>query len=122
MYHGQEGTYHLFQLKNRYNQLPLPQVTWPHMKHELRQGNASAISSVLRRELEENLARGEQSILFLNRRGASRMVSCGECGQVPECPRCSVKLTYHSANGRLMCHHCGWSQPLPPCVPPAEDC
>ena len=117
MYHGQEGTYHLFQLKNRYNQHPLPQVILADMKQELRQGNASAISSVLRRELEENLARGEQSILFLNRRGASRMVSCGECGQVPECPRCSVKLTYHSANGRLMCHHCGWSQPLPPVCP-----
>ena len=45
------------------------------------------------------------------------MVSCGECGQVPECPRCTVKLTYHSANGRLMCHHCGWSQALPPACP-----
>ena len=45
------------------------------------------------------------------------MVSCGECGQVPECPRCSVKLTYHSANGRLMCHHCGFSQPLPRACP-----
>ena len=60
-------------------------------------------------ELEENLVRGEQAILFLNRRGASRMVSCGECGHVPECPRCSVKLTYHSANGRLMCHYCGYT-------------
>ena len=55
--------------------------------------------------------------MFLNRRGASRMVSCGECGEVPECPRCSVKLTYHSANNRLMCHHCGFSQPLPPVCP-----
>ncbi|NLF34832.1 MAG: primosomal protein N', partial [Clostridiales bacterium] len=60
-----------------------------------------------------NLARGEQSILFLNRRGASRLVSCGECGTAPACPRCSVYLTYHSANGRLMCHHCGHSERLP---------
>ena len=87
------------------------------LKEELRQGNASSISSVLRGELEENFKREEQAILFLNRRGASRMVSCGECGQVPECPRCSVKLTYHSANNRLMCHQCGHSQPLPPACP-----
>ena len=87
------------------------------MKEELRAGNGTSISRALRRELQENLVRGEQAILFLNRRGASRMVSCGECGFVPECPRCSVKLTYHSANGRLMCHHCGYSQPLPPACP-----
>ena len=60
---------------------------------------------------------GEQSILFLNRRGASRMVTCGECGEVPTCPRCSVHLTYHSANGRLMCHYCGHSEPLPDACP-----
>ena len=87
------------------------------MKEELRAGNGTSISRALRQELEENLVRGEQAILFLNRRGASRMVSCGECGHVPECPRCSVKLTYHSANGRLMCHYCGYSQPLPRACP-----
>ena len=64
----------------------------------------------LRTELEENLRRGEQSILLLNRRGSSRYLLCGECGHVPECPRCSVALTYHSANGRLMCHYCGHSE------------
>ena len=82
----------------------MPQVRIVDMKRELRAGNCTAISAELRRELACNLERGEQSILFLNRRGSSRMVSCGECGQVPECPRCSVRLTYHSANGRLMCH------------------
>ena len=51
--------------------------------------------------------------LFLNRRGASRMLQCVSCGQVPECPWCSVHLTYHSANHRLMCHYCGFSQPVP---------
>ena len=117
MYQAQTGKYHLFRLEHRYNRRALPQVLVVDMKEELRQGNASSISAPLRRELEINLERGEQAILFLNRRGASRMVSCGECGAVPECPRCSVKLTYHSANGRLMCHHCGWSQPLPPACP-----
>ena len=117
MYHAQKGDYALFTLKNRYNQKALPQVMIVDMKKELRSGNNTDISSVLGAELEENFKRGEQAILFLNRRGARSMVFCGECGQVPECPRCSVKLTYHSANGRLMCHHCGHSQPLPPACP-----
>ena len=77
----------------------------------------TSIGTLLRRELEANLERGEQSILFLNRRGASRMISCGECGEVPVCPRCSVHLTYHSANHRLMCHYCGHSEPLPEACP-----
>ena len=87
MYQAQEGQIGLFHLKNRYNQKNLPQVLTVDMKQELRQGNDTSISGVLRQELAENMERGEQAILFLNRRGASRMVSCGECGQVPECPR-----------------------------------
>ena len=110
MYHAREGRYRLFTLSQRFNQQAMPQVRIVDMKRELRAGNCTAISAELRRELACNLERGEQSILFLNRRGSSRMVSCGECGQVPECPRCSVRLTYHSANGRLMCHYCGFSQ------------
>ena len=113
MYLAQTGVYHLFTLTQRYNQRPLPQVFIADRKEELRAGNGGDLSLPLQQALEENLARGEQSILFLNRRGASRMVVCGECGEVPTCPRCSVYLTYHSANGRLMCHYCGHSQPLP---------
>ena len=117
MFQAQEGRIGLFRLNRRYNQKQMPQVLIADLKEELRQGNAGPVSSVLRRELTENFRREEQAILFLNRRGASRMVSCGECGEVPECPRCSVKLTYHSANNRLMCHHCGFSQALPPACP-----
>lgn len=117
MYKAREGIYHLFTLPSRYNRRQLPPVELVDMKEELRQGNATSISVPLREALRDNLVRGEQSILFLNRRGASRMVTCGECGQVPTCPRCSVHLTYHSANGRLMCHYCGHSQPLPPACP-----
>ena len=117
MYQADSGQIRLFSLKERYNRRALPEVTIVDMKEELRQGNDSSLSGPLRAALKENLDRGEQSILFLNRRGASRMVCCGECGAVPECPRCSVKLTYHSANHRLMCHHCGFSQPLPPACP-----
>lgn len=117
MYSAREGVYHQFTLTQRYNQKALPQVHIVDLKEELREGNGGAVSGLLAREIGDNLTRGEQTILLLNRRGASRMVSCGECGEVPQCPRCSVKLTYHSANGRLMCHYCGFSQPLPHACP-----
>ena len=109
-FQAQRGAYQKLILRSRYNQQPLPRVIIADMRDEIRAGNGGIISSKLRRELEENIARGEQSILFLNRRGSSRMLLCGECGNVPECPRCSVPLTYHSANGRLMCHYCGHSE------------
>ncbi|MCI2106297.1 MAG: primosomal protein N' [Intestinimonas sp.] len=117
MYLAQTGVYQFATLRRRYNERALPDVCIADMKGELRNGNGSCIGTVLRRELKRNLERGEQSILFLNRRGASRMVSCGECGAVPVCPRCSVHLTYHSANNRLMCHYCGHSERLPQACP-----
>ncbi|MDO4516929.1 MAG: primosomal protein N' [Bacillota bacterium] len=116
-YAAETGQYHLFTLDKRYNQKALPQVQIADMREELRRGNGSGLSQPLREALEETLRRGEQSILFLNRRGNSRMAVCGDCGEVPTCPRCSVHLTYHSANGRLMCHYCGHSQPLPDLCP-----
>ena len=103
------GVYHMFRLRHRYNDQSLPKVIIADMREELKRGNSGSIGAQLRQELEENIARGEQSILLINRRGASRMVSCAACGEVPECPHCSVKLTYHSANARLMCHYCGHS-------------
>ena len=110
---AEQGIYHRCELKERYNRQPLPEVVIADLRAEIRAGNSGAIGAVLRRELEQNLERGEQSILFLNRRGNSRMLLCVECGNVPQCPRCSVPLTYHSANGRLMCHHCGHSERAP---------
>ncbi|MDO4811966.1 MAG: primosomal protein N' [Eubacteriales bacterium] len=110
-YHAREGRYQVFPLNRRYNKKSLPRTLIADMRQELKEGNGSIISSVLREELKKNLERGEQSILFLNRRGNSRMLLCGECGAVPECPRCSVPMTYHSANGRLMCHYCNHSKP-----------
>ncbi len=107
---AEEGRYHKATLRRRYNEQNLPQVLIADLRQEIKAGNSGLIGADLRRELEQNLERGEQSILFLNRRGSSRMLLCGECGHVPECPRCSAPLTYHSANGRLMCHHCGHSQ------------
>ena len=116
-YAAQEGQYHLFTLPERFNARHLPQVKLADMKQELRQGNDTGLSRLLQEELEENLSRGEQSILFLNRRGNSRMAVCTQCGEAPSCPRCSVRLTYHSANGRLMCHYCGHSESLPQVCP-----
>ena len=113
MYRAKTGIYRLFEMKNRYNQRPLPPVSVVDMKQELKNGNATAISEPLLLALQENRNNSEQAILFLNRRGTSRMVACVECGHVPTCPGCSVNLTYHHANGRLMCHYCGHSQPLP---------
>lgn len=113
MYHARTGQYKLFEMARRHNEQALPHVEIIDMKSELRQGNGSCIGTKLHDEIRATLGREEQVILFLNRRGASRMVTCGECGQTPECPRCSVKLTYHSANHRMMCHYCGHSEPLP---------
>ena len=109
-YFARKGDYRHFRLTARYNRQALPRVILSDMRKELRNGNDGLIGAELKEELTKNLERGEQSILFLNRRGNSRMLLCGECGAAPECPRCSIPLTYHSANGRLMCHYCGHSQ------------
>ena len=106
-YWAETGRYHLFTLPERYNAMHLPQVRIADMKRELKAGNGGSISSLLRQELAENLDRGEQSILFLNRRGASKLVTCSECGYTYKCPNCSASLTYHSVGDRLMCHYCG---------------
>ena len=107
-YHAQTGRYKYFEIPGRYNARALPTVQIVDLKRELRYGNLGPISSVLQSELEENLRRGEQSILFINRRGSSKLVTCGECGYVYECPRCSVNLTFHQSNHSLQCHHCGY--------------
>jgi primosomal protein N' (replication factor Y) len=111
MFLAKSGIYDLAELRQRYNGSGLPQVTLVDMKEELKNGNATSISSVLREEIQKNMDLGQQTILYLNRRGSSRTVLCPSCGYVPGCKRCSVSLTYHSANGRLMCHYCGYSEP-----------
>jgi len=117
MYGTQTGALRKLTLPQRYNEQALPEVVIVDMRKELRAGNAGSISSILKDELSLNLQSGQQSILYLNRRGSSPMVLCVDCGAVPACPRCSVRLTYHSANNRLMCHYCGHSEPLPPICP-----
>lgn len=108
-YGAQQGRYPMFTLRERYQGAALPQVTIADIRGESRAGWTYTIGQTLYEALQENLERGEQSILFLNRRGNSRVIGCSMCGWVPECPSCSTTLTYHSVSGRAMCHFCGAS-------------
>ena len=113
MYRAKTGAYHLYTLRQRYNGRPLPDVDIVDMREELKLGNDTSLSVPLREAILQTRDAGKQTILLLNRRGNSRALVCVDCRETPECPRCSVKLTYHSANHRLMCHYCGFSQPAP---------
>ncbi|MBR1496212.1 MAG: primosomal protein N' [Oscillospiraceae bacterium] len=119
-YRAETGRYAFFRLDSRYNRMSLPEVRVVDMKRELRAGNGSPFSALLLDELQKNLDAGQQSILFLNRRGTAKLVSCVDCGFTFRCPNCSVNLTYHSAGGgRLMCHVCGHTRKVAPVCP---DC
>lgn len=111
MYRAKTGAYSLYSLPRRYAGATLPAVRVVDMKREIREGNGGAISRELLARMRQAHADGKKTILFLNRRGTNRMAMCVECGFVPECPRCSVHLTYHAANRRAMCHYCGYSEP-----------
>ena len=113
-YKAEKGSYTLVPMRERYGGFSLPEAIVVDMREELRAGNTTPISERLMKSLEEVYSRGEQAILFLNRRGYSSQVSCKECGEVLLCPRCSVSLTYHSGDGggRLLCHLCGHTEPV----------
>ena len=113
MYRAKSGAYRLYTLKERFGGRPLPRVDIVDMREELKFGNDLSLSIPLRQALMETRDADKQTILLLNRRGNSRALVCVDCRETPECPRCSVRLTYHSANNRLMCHYCGHSQPVP---------
>ncbi len=110
MYSAESGKYKLYSLPDRFNKKPLPNVIISDLRKSLSRGNDCAIGKELYEELAINIQNKEQSILFLNRRGASKYAVCDDCGEVFECPNCSVPLVYHSKNSRLMCHHCGYSE------------
>ena len=107
---AKSGKYSLFRLTKRYGDAVLPEVETVDMKNEISSGNTGIISNRLYEALKATLEQGKQAILLLNRRGYNTYISCPKCGEVATCPNCSVSLTYHSANGRLMCHYCGYSQ------------
>lgn len=112
-YLASQGRYSMQTLGSRYGNAKLPHVITADMNLEQQQGNTSGYSSVLLEAIEDNLEHGHQSIILLNRRGHNTFVSCRSCREVISCPNCSISLTYHSANNRLMCHYCGYSIPAP---------
>jgi primosomal protein N' (replication factor Y) len=107
------GREHLLELPHRAQGRPLPPVTIVDMRGEIAAQHFSPLSRELQTAIGGSLQRHEQSILFLNRRGLATFVLCRDCGQARECPHCSVALVYHASLGRLQCHYCGSTEPLP---------
>ena len=107
-----KGKYFLSVLTERYGNAVLPNVVCVDMKNEMRNGNKSCISSVLRESLIEAVENNKQAILLINRRGYNTFIACNECGHILTCPNCSISLTYHSYNNRLTCHYCGYTKRL----------
>lgn len=106
-YKAKTGVYRLFELHERYANATLPEVYIVDRKDEEKNANTTSVSTLLQQEITKNLARGEQTILFINRRGYNTIACCLACGEVVKCPKCDVPLTYHKDNGYLMCHYCG---------------
>lgn len=119
MFYAKSDHYRLYNLPTRFGGRKLPQVEIVDMRQELKMGNDLSLSNPLQNAIRDTEQAGKQTILFLNRRGNSRALVCVDCRKSPECPRCSARLTYHSANERLMCHYCGHSIPTPKRCP---DC
>lgn len=115
------GKYGLNKLTKRYSGAVLPEVSTVDMRAEILSGNSGCISRKLYEELCETLKNGNQAILLLNRRGYKTYVSCSSCGYVATCPNCSISLTYHNANKRLMCHYCGFSQEIDGSCPECKN-
>lgn len=107
-----KGKYVLCEINERYGDSKLPEIVTVDMKKEIAQGNKSPISKTLQSLIADNLDKHKQTILLINRRGYNTFIACNSCGHVITCPNCSISLTYHSYNDRLMCHYCGYSKPL----------
>ena len=112
-YGALQGEYKLFTMTDRFYQARLPQVQIIDMRDELRRGNRSIFSVPLSREIALRLAKGEQTLLFLNRRGYYTFYSCRNCGEAVKCPHCEVSLSYHEKERCLKCHYCGYERGLP---------
>ena len=109
---AESGRYGFYALRTRYGNAVLPDVLTVDLCQERSAGNRSSISRPLLAELQRTLDEGRQAILLMNRRGYNTYVACESCGTVMTCPNCSISLTYHNANRRLMCHYCGYSVPF----------
>src|SRR5690606_7068872 len=117
IYRAGRGELERVVLSRRVQGRPLPRVDVVDMREELREGNRSIFSRMLQEALEQCVSRGEQAVLFLNRRGFSTFVLCRSCGKVMECPHCDISLTFHRTNRTLRCHYCGYAEPVPETCP-----
>lgn len=115
-YKAKTGVYRLLELDKRVDDRPLPKCEVVDLRQELREGNRSILSTRLQELMEERLLNGQQTMLFLNRRGKSAFMSCRACGFVVKCPHCDVSLSEHSG-GVMVCHYCGYRQPVPKVCP-----
>lgn len=115
-YKAKTGVYRLLELDTRVDDRPLPKCEIVDLRQELREGNRSILSTRLQELMEERLLNGQQTMLFLNRRGKSAFMSCRACGFVVKCPHCDVSLSEHSG-GVMVCHYCGYRQPVPKVCP-----
>lgn len=111
-YRATHGEYKLYEMKERPGNSMLPAVHTIDLREELKQGNRSMFSRKLKELMQNRLSRGEQTILFLNRRGYAGFISCRSCGHVMKCPHCDVSLSEHR-NGMLACHYCGYQERKP---------
>ena len=115
-YHAKNGEYELLELTQRVQEKPLPNCEVIDLREELKNGNRSIFSIKLQELMEDRLKKGEQMMLFLNRRGVAGFVSCRSCGHVVKCPHCDVSLSQHN-NGKMICHYCGYEEPSPTICP-----
>ena len=120
MARAEKGVYQLLVLKERVNGKSLPNVEIIDMNKEAKNGT-SHITNRLLGELSSCIDRGEQAILFLNRRGFSTFVTCKNCSETIKCPNCDITLTYHKSNRMLRCHYCGYATPLPKVCPHCKE-
>ena len=120
MARAEKGVYQLLVLKERVNGKSLPNVEIIDMNKEAKNGT-SHITNRLLGELSSCIDRGEQAILFLNRRGFSTFVTCKNCSETIKCPNCDITLTYHKSNRMLRCHYCGYATPLPKVCPNCNE-
>lgn len=111
-YRALQGEYKLYEMKERPGNSVLPAVYTIDLRKELKEGNRSIFSRKLKELMQERLSKGEQTILFLNRRGYAGFISCRSCGHVMKCPHCDVSLSEHR-NGMLTCHYCGYEERKP---------
>jgi primosomal protein N' (replication factor Y) len=118
---AKKGVYHLLTLSKRMHEREMPKVDIVDMREELRLGNRSMFSELLFEMLQDRINKGEQTVLFLNRRGYSTFIMCRDCGFVVTCPDCDISLTYHRTQNSLKCHYCGYEETAPKACPSCQS-